>query len=123
MHRIVIVALALLLQACANTTNEARERGVILVWNRVEDTQAACQELMGRKEIYAIRGCSKWSDTQARGARVCNVYTRLPKTETDTQAFATLGHEVMHCFEGNWHDRWGRMNPALARPPAQVAGE
>ena len=28
----------------------------------------------------------------------------------DTQAFATLGHELMHCFDGHWHDRWGRMN-------------
>jgi hypothetical protein len=108
--RAFLLALLLILPACASTTNVPRDT-VAVVWNRVDDTQSACQELTGKKEIYAVRGCSKWNDSQVPGTRVCNVYARLPKNESDTQAFATLGHEMMHCFEGNWHDRWGRMLP------------
>ena len=116
MKRIALIALLLLVPACASTTNEPRET-VAVVWNRVDDPHAACQELTGKKEIYAVRGCSKWNDS-ASNVRVCNIYARQPKNENDTQAFATLGHEVMHCFEGNWHDRWGRMLP----PGQQAAG-
>ena len=46
------------------------------------------------------------------GARVCSIYAPAPRSERDLQRFATLGHELMHCFDGNWHDRWGRMNPS-----------
>jgi hypothetical protein len=116
-----VLALLLLVPACASTTNEPREI-VTVVWNRVEDPHAACQELTGKKEIYAIRGCSKWSDSARPDTRVCTITTRLPKSEMDTQAFATLGHEVMHCFEGNWHDRWGRMLPADAQAAAGGRG-
>jgi hypothetical protein len=41
---------------------------------------------------------------------VCSIYAPAPRSERDLQRFATLGHELMHCFDGNWHDRWGRMN-------------
>jgi hypothetical protein len=102
---ILFVALA----ACAATTQNPRDN-VTIVWNRVDDPHAACVKLDGnRKEVFAIRGCSKWSD--ASSGRTCNIYAREPKSEMDTQAFATLGHEFMHCMEGNWHDRWGRMTP------------
>ena len=98
-----------LLTACASTTQNPHEN-VTVVWNKVDDPHAACVKLDGnRKEVFAIRGCSKWSD--ASNGRTCNIYAREPKSEMDTQAFATLGHELMHCFEGNWHDRWGHMNP------------
>lgn len=97
------------LAACASTTQNPRDN-VTIVWNRVDDPHAACTKLDGnRKEVFAIRGCSKWSD--ASSGRTCNIYAREPKSEMDTQAFATLGHELMHCMEGNWHDRWGRMTP------------
>lgn len=101
--------LAALVAACASTTQDPRDN-VAVVWNKVDDPHATCQQLDGRKEIFRIRGCSKWSDA-SNGVRTCSIYARAPKSELDTQAFATLGHELMHCFDGNWHDRWGRMNP------------
>ena len=119
MKKIAVIALLLLVPACASTTNAPRDT-VAVVWNRVDDPHAACQELTGKKEIYAIRGCSKWSDSG--DVRVCNIYTRLPRSEADTQAFATLGHEMMHCFEGNWHDRWGRMLPPQQQAAVRGAG-
>ena len=97
------------LVACAAAPQNAGTDNVTIVWNRVDDVQAACQNLAGRKEIYAIRGCSKWTDS--RHGRVCNIYAPRPRSELDSQSFITLGHELMHCFDGNWHDRWGRMNP------------
>ena len=97
------------LAACASTPDVPRDN-VTVVWNRVDDPHATCQKLDGRKELFTIRGCSKWSDGSG-GQRICSIYTREPKSELDTQAFATIGHELMHCFDGNWHDRWGRMNP------------
>jgi hypothetical protein len=103
------------LVACA--TPQSAGDHVTVVWNRVDDVQAVCQNLAGRKEVFAIRGCSKWNDTDRSGQRVCTIYAPTPRNETDTQTFATLGHELMHCFDGNWHDRWGRMTP----PEGQAA--
>jgi hypothetical protein len=98
----------LLVGGCASPPQSADQ--VTLVWNRVDDTQAACQAVSGRKEIFVIRGCSKWTATDRDGRRVCSIYAPTPSSERDLQAFATLGHELMHCFDGNWHDRWGNMN-------------
>ena len=97
------------LAACATPQRAANH--VTVVWNRVDDVQTVCQNLANRKEVFAIRGCSKWADGFRSGERVCNIYVPTPKNEMDTQTFATLGHELLHCFDGNWHDRWGRMNP------------
>ncbi len=122
--RVFLLALALLLAACTSTQTA---ENVSVVWNRVDDAQSTCQSVSGRKEIFAIRGCSKWGDTDKAGRRTCEIYAPEPKNERDTQAFATLGHELMHCFEGNWHDKWGRMeeNQAAAgrakRPAAAAA--
>jgi hypothetical protein len=109
-----VVGLAALLPACVSTTAEPR---IAIVWNRVEDPQPVCESLSGRKSFFHILGCSHWSEPVAQGApRVCTIYSPEPRSERDTQRFATLGHELMHCFDGNWHDRWGRMNS-----PAQSA--
>ena len=103
------------LVACA--TPQSAGDHVTVVWNRVDDVQAVCQNLAGRREVFAIRGCSKWNESSRSDQRVCSIYVPTPKSETDTQTFATLGHELMHCFDGNWHDRWGRMTP----PEGQAA--
>jgi hypothetical protein len=107
-------ALALLLIALpgCTTTPPAAEKGVAVVWNRVEEPHRVCESLSGRKNFYNILGCSHWEAPGAQGApRVCAIYAPEPRSERDLQRFATLGHELMHCFDGNWHDKWGRMNP------------
>jgi len=98
---------AALLGACASPPRPAIEP-VVVVWNRVDDIQATCSQVSGRKELFRLRGCSTWSESA--GSRTCAIYASPPKSEMDTQAFATLGHELMHCFDGHWHDRWGGMN-------------
>jgi hypothetical protein len=106
--RLAWAALALL-AACASDPQRAGDK-ITVVWTRVDDVQQTCQDLAHRKEIFAIRGCSQWR--QADGGRVCSIYAPPPRSERDTQRFATLGHELLHCFDGNWHDRWGNMNDA-----------
>jgi hypothetical protein len=123
--RPIYIAVLLVTAGCASP--QAADK-VDVVWNRVDDAQATCQSVAGRKEIFAIRGCSKWSDAGSSGRRTCSIYAPAPKNERDTQAFATLGHELMHCFDGNWHDKWGRMDDdqaaaghARRSPPATAA--
>jgi hypothetical protein len=56
-----------------------------------------------------------------KGRITCTIYAPEPRDERDAQRFATLGHELMHCFDGNWHDRWGRMNDAKVREARRSA--
>jgi len=102
----VRVLLLLLVAGCAATPAEP---GVSIVWNRVDDPHAVCESLSGRKTFFHIRGCAQ------RNGSVCSIYAPEPRSELDLQRFATLGHELMHCFDGNWHDQWGRMNNAGRR--------
>ena len=107
-----LILVAILVPACSTAPAAAPEAGVAVVWNRVEDPHATCESLSGRKSFFNVLGCSHWSEPAAQGApRVCSIYAPAPRNERDLQRFATLGHELMHCFDGNWHDRWGRMNP------------
>lgn len=101
---------AALLPACAATPPQP-DAAVAVVWNRVENPHTVCESLSGRKNFFNVLGCSHWSAPAAEGgARVCSIHAPAPRSERDVQRFATLGHELMHCFDGNWHDRWGRMN-------------
>jgi hypothetical protein len=105
------ILLVVLVSACAAPPPASPDSGVAVVWNRVEDPHATCQGLSGRKTFFNVLGCSHWQEPVAAGApRTCAIYAPAPRNERDMQRFATLGHELMHCFDGNWHDKWGRMN-------------
>ena len=109
--RLIVSLILAAVPACASEPQRlAGDARVDIVWNQVDDVHQLCEGLSGRREFLQILGCSKWAEPARKGgARVCNIYAPRPKDERDTQRFATLGHEVMHCFEGNWHDRWGKM--------------
>lgn len=103
--------LLLLASACAAPSPApTRASPVEVVWTEVEDIQRVCERLSGRKEFLSILGCSRWSEERGR----CEIYAAPPRSERDVERFATLGHELMHCFEGRWHDRWGRMHAPVA---------
>jgi hypothetical protein len=86
--RILILAL---LAGCAGA-EPPRGGTVDVVWNRIEDPQAACQTLSRRTELFRVLGCSKWNDARADGSRVCSIYAPMPRNERDTERLATLGH-------------------------------
>jgi hypothetical protein len=123
--RIVFAALLALLPACVAAPTASSDN-VAIVWNRVEEPHRVCESLSGRKSFFNVRGCSHWTEPATQGGpRLCSIYAPMPRNETDTQRFATLGHELMHCFDGNWHDRWGRMHTPgrnLAGDPNAAAG-
>ena len=108
--RLFPLLILIVLPACTGAPT-APDSGVAVVWNRVEEPHAVCESLSGRKNFFNILGCSHRAEPAAEGApRVCSIYAPAPRNERDLQRFATLGHELMHCFDGNWHDKWGRMN-------------
>ena len=123
--RLAAAGLALgVLAACASEPSPPRtDEQVTVVWKRVDDPQAACQKMQGHKEVFAIRGCSKWNERDRRGQRLCTVFAPMPENEKDSDAFITLGHELMHCFNGNWHDRWGEMKPEEQAAAAGGSGK
>ena len=104
--------LLVLLAGCATVKDET-SMPVHVVWQSVDDVQATCEEISGRREVFRILGCSKWRDVG--GQRTCTIYAQAPRDERDLQRFATLGHELMHCTDGNWHDKWGRMSDEKVR--------
>ena len=116
-----LILVAILVPACSTAPAAAPEAGVAVVWNRVEDPHATCASLGGRKNLFNVLGCSQWSEAAQGAPRVCSIYAPAPRNERDLQRFATLGHELMHCFDGNWHDRWGRMNPPSQNAAASAA--
>ena len=110
--RYLLVLLVAMTAGCSTVKDDA-STPVHIVWQKVDDVHSACEEVSGRREIFRIMGCSKWRE--AGGQRTCTIYAQAPRNETDVQRFATLGHELMHCTDGNWHDRWGRMNDEKVR--------
>jgi len=110
--RLAVFLLGLFITGCSVVKNE-ESAPVHVVWQKVDDVQAACEDASGRREIFRILGCSKW---RADGAqRTCTIYAPAPRDERDKERFATLGHEFMHCTDGNWHDKWGRMSDDRVR--------
>ena len=118
----LLLLATILLPACSSAPAAAPDAGVAVVWNRVDDAHQVCESLSGRKSLFNVLGCSQWQEPVAQGApRVCSIYAPAPRSERDLQRFATLGHELMHCFDGNWHDRWGRMNSPTNQASATAA--
>ena len=93
----LLVLLLVLLPACATTSPSAQNGKADIVWQRIDDAHGACEGLNGRKEFFRILGCSRWSSE--KGVRTCTIYAPEPRDERDAQRFATLGHELMHCFD------------------------
>jgi hypothetical protein len=103
----------LFLTASCSAVKDEPSTPVHIVWSHVDDVQAACEDASGRRELFRILGCSKWREQG--GQRTCTIYAPVPRSESDLQRFATLGHELMHCTDGAWHDRWGRMTDEKVR--------
>lgn len=119
----VVVALLLAVLPGCTAAPTSDNGNVAVVWNRVEEPHQLCESLSGRKHFFNILGCSHRAEPPADGGpRVCSIYAPAPRSERDLQRFATLGHELLHCFDGNWHDRWGRMNPPTENAAAGGSG-
>ena len=76
-------------------TNE-RET-MVITWKPVKNVQKTCEAEHAKRNLpvpnYAVDACSFWNFT----TRTCTIFTRQSPTMHD------LGHEVRHCFQGDWH--------------------
>lgn len=110
MIRCWLIVLALWLTGCATSTTNIKimtlkdddpqfvvERDTsfrVINWWRVsyEEVQKACNKYVDYRDGRQFLGCAVYS------GKTCNVYT------TTTVTHQLLGHEIRHCFYGNFHD-------------------
>lgn len=75
------------------SNNDVQEMNVI--WKPVDNVQKVCETESRRRGHngfgYAVNACSFWE------GKTCTIIT---KKQTNMHA---LGHELRHCFQGNWH--------------------
>jgi hypothetical protein len=117
---LVIAISTLQLTGCITTSMSGvdEEQPVAIVWHKVDNPHAACQKLSSQPQLFRVLGCSTWKDVEVIStesnsksrSRVCHIYARQPVSHLDYDRFKTLGHEMMHCFNGQWHDKYGRYN-------------
>ena len=68
-----------------------------IIFKQSNNVTAACDAESRKRGLggigYAVDACSFWNSSHSE----CVVIT--PKTAN----FHTIGHEVRHCLQGNWH--------------------
>ncbi len=73
-----------------NHTNKS-----VITWTTVKDVQAECDRQSHRRGYggfnYPVEACSFW------GKDSCEIVT------SKVVNFHTVGHEIRHCFQGNFH--------------------
>jgi hypothetical protein len=76
--------------ATRNTLNRSN-----ITWTPVANLQATCESESRRRGNkgfgYPLQACSFWVGNQ------CDIFTNLRAN------MHTVGHEVLHCFQGNFH--------------------
>jgi hypothetical protein len=83
-----IVLLILVAISCTRTDEGAKN----VQWIQLANIHDECSDGTGLES-----GCYRWSGD------VCYVWTKKAQGPTDKQVMLALGHEVRHCFEGNFH--------------------
>lgn len=72
-------------------------------WRVVDDPDAVCRRVAhAPREVWRIHGCAVWSSKDA----TCEIWTGPIQPESNPElarALALLGHELLHCFSGQWH--------------------
>lgn len=72
-----------------------------VTWVAVMDIDAVCKNEMKKRvnNSFAqnVNACSFWDKTTS--GSTCTIYTKINPT------MHTLGHEMRHCFQGDWHSQ------------------
>jgi hypothetical protein len=70
-------------------------KSVNLSWVITNDIQKTCASEMSKRGLgkltWEVDACSFWN------GNVCTIYTKKRPN------MHSVGHEVRHCFQGNWH--------------------
>lgn len=73
-------------------------------WRVVEDPDAVCRKIAhaGHNDVWRIHACVSWSSAD----RTCDIWTGPIDPDNNpalARALQELGHEMLHCFVGQWH--------------------
>ena len=103
MKRLVAAAmLALALPGCATNHMladfEVEKIQVTLIVVEASTVSSICEVISNMPGTHQ-RGCSRWSKDKSS----CEIYVTAPRSVEDRDRFATIGHEVWHCFRGHFH--------------------
>jgi len=75
--------------------NKNKYKTVKVIWKPVDDIQATCDAESIKRGFpafeHAVRACSFQKADQ------CTIFTRT------TMDMHTIGHEIMHCYQVDWH--------------------
>ena len=80
-----------LFSGCAVVPDHAELREVRVLWVA---SQSELERECGRPVVGVVRGCK-------RGG--CTLVVFRPRGFSDLQRVQTLGHELLHCFDGDGH--------------------
>lgn len=69
-----------------------------ITWIRDPELVEKKLRALEKKLGYEVVGNATW-----KGGR-CTIYALEPTSEYDSSAMDTLGHEVLHCMRGDYHD-------------------
>lgn len=69
-----------------------------ITWVMASSPNEPCNELIRAKGLWAKQGCADFRDKDN-----CVIYAKPPADEADRQSMFRLGHEVLHCFAGDFH--------------------
>ncbi len=107
--KVALVALAMISSTsiCASSedphqqfsTNKNNTNKSIITWRPVDRVQAECDKESKRLGYggfgYPLEACSFWDKSPINN--VCTIITGKNVN------FHTVGHEIRHCFQGNFH--------------------
>lgn len=95
----ILLILVLFAAGCSINPNVGTDQQTMqVVWHRVNNVHSLCQRLTGRQVLFGkVRGCAIWNK------QVCHIYAPDFKNIEERERMATLGHELKHCFDGQWH--------------------
>ena len=98
MIRTLIIIASLVVSGCASHDDRftsPQNRAVVVRWITVDDVDQYCRDLGAKALPYPVievYGCATYTKTK------CTIYT------SHTTTNAIVGHELRHCFDGNYHD-------------------
>jgi hypothetical protein len=79
------------------STKENEHVTMLISWKPVDNIQKICEAEYKSRGFglinYKVDACSFWNFT----TRTCTIFTKLKPTMHD------IGHEMRHCYQGNWH--------------------
>lgn len=95
MKKLMTVFAAVMLAGCGTIPPPSKGESLLVVWHPLPlaERNIACVHAAA----FSI-GCYRMIDG------VCHIFTPVPTSDSDYNTHETMGHELRHCFAGDFHD-------------------